>query len=358
MHPTAMRADAAPNTQVLAALTAISETTTDAATTIFLEALNHQGEYQAAGHDQVVTGLQAVMRRVRLASIPVAEKAPLLDALQAVFDDPPPVSLAEIRAWRQVAVSSKLRIVTLARPPVALPSMPQQQEAAWGVLLDMDEKLNDPWCLVGGQMVLLHCVENGYAVQRPTDDGDVVLGVWTHRDALLHASALLREANFAETATDDGYGYRYTNGSASIDLLLPEEMERQDHRPTTVSGRTGLPIPGGNQALIRAERVPVMLGQRHGHVRRPNLLGALVAKAAAAVADRRDTGRHHDDLAVLGQIALNTGQFRGMSREANPNDRRRLRLALAALPLGDRSWRLIADAEPVHSSLILLGEGP
>ncbi len=53
------------------------------------------------------------------------------------------------------------------------------------------------------------------------------------------------------------------------------------------------------RALIRAERIPVRISGREGHGRRPNLLGALVAKAAAAVADTREPERRQDDVTVL-----------------------------------------------------------
>lgn len=60
------------------------------------------------------------------------------------------------------------------RSPVVLPALPTHQEQVWSVLLDLDER-SEPWALIGGQMTLLHCLENGITGARPTDDGDVVL---------------------------------------------------------------------------------------------------------------------------------------------------------------------------------------
>lgn len=79
---------------------------------------------------------------------------------------------------------------------------------------------------------------------------------------------------FDEAKTGDGYGYRFTRGKTAIDVMLPEGLDRQDRYPTTASGRPGLSADGGNQALTRAERLPVNIGGRVGHVRRPTLLGA------------------------------------------------------------------------------------
>lgn len=146
-------------------------------------------------------------------------------------------------------------------------------------------------------MTMLHCLENGIAPTRPTDDGDVVVGVWTRRDALTATSRFLRSCGFAEDKTSDGYGYRYRRDEDTvIDVLLPEGLERQHAFPRTTSGRPGFSMEGGRQALARAERVPIIIDDATGQVRRPNLLGSLVVKAHAYVTDSRDVDRHAEDL--------------------------------------------------------------
>jgi len=50
---------------------------------------------------------------------------------------------------------------------VVLPPMSAAQEQAWAALLDIAERLPSGWCLVGGQMVHLHCVERGVVPPRP-----------------------------------------------------------------------------------------------------------------------------------------------------------------------------------------------
>ncbi|MFI9453532.1 hypothetical protein [Amycolatopsis sp. NPDC052450] len=229
--------------------------------------------------------------------------------------------------------------------------MPEPQVIAWHAVLDLDEYLSTPWVLVGGQMVALWCAEGEVAVFRPTEDADVVLDVWVHRGALKYASRLLSERGFTETKTEDGYGYRYQRGKASVDLMIPDHMERQVKQPATTTGRLGFQAAGGNQALIRAERIPVTVRGRNGHVRRPNLLGALVAKAAAAVADTREPDRHRDDIAVLAKIALNASAHRTMRDSCNPKDRRRLRLALDAMPPTHPAWQRITQAELAREAL-------
>lgn len=308
-------------------------------------------------HKNEVEGqLLELVRRVQLAPIAFDAKQLVIEALRAQLVTPPQLHQSDLAAWRSLTRDLPADIVQIDRAPIILPSMAAEQEAAWHAILDLEAGLDAHWCLIGGQMVTLLCAEHEHTVHRPTDDGDIVLGVWLRRDALRQASRLLDASGFTEDATHDGYGYRYRRGEATIDLLLPEEINRQQEIPTTATGRRGLEVPGGNQALIRAERVPVQLGERIGYTRRPNLLGALIAKAAASVADNRDADRHRDDIAVLASIALTAGQLRQLRRMTNDKDRRRLRLALKEMPAAHRSWRLIEDPEGVRAALVRLSD--
>lgn len=266
--------------------------------------------------------------------------------------DPPSVPPADIDAWWTIARRLPDGIATLAVPPIELPVMDAPQAAAWHTLMDREEQLDEPWVLVGGQMTMLHCLEHGIDAFRPTDDGDVVLGVWTRRQALTRAVQLLQSRDFALTETSDGFAYRYERDGAKLDLLLPEGLERQRRQPT-VNGRPGLSVEGGNQALIRAQRLPVRHADRVGHMRRPNILGALVIKSVAVVVDSRDPDRHREDLALLGQVALTVG-LRGIRNESNAHDRKRLRNALSAFPAAHPAWRRTPDPQAVRAGLALL----
>lgn len=308
----------------------------------------------AASEKEAAAAVEALRRRLQLAPIAPATKDPLLKDLTEHEHQLPAPTTGQIHAWGTLVAELPLHIVTIDREPVRLPPFTEEQEAAWHTVLDLDEHLNAHWCLIGGQLVTFLGYEYGRLEHRATDDGDVVLGVWTHRGALKEASTLLRGRGFTEATTSDAYGYRYQRGQASIDLLLPEETENEKYPPTTATGRPGFVVPGGNQALIRAERVPVRLQERDGHVRRPRMLGALVAKAAASVVDTRDPDRHRDDLVAMGEIALTHGLYREMRREAGAKDRKRLRAALDQLPLSHRSWRSIPNPDDVHSALTRL----
>lgn len=53
---------------------------------------------------------------------------------------------------------------------IDLPAMPPEQTASWLGILDLHDRLNDGWTLIGGQLVYLHCAERGKFSVRPTND--------------------------------------------------------------------------------------------------------------------------------------------------------------------------------------------
>lgn len=114
--------------------------------------------------------------------------------------------------------------------------MPNYQVAMWSTLLDFEAIDSPPWVLVGGRMTALHLAEHGAAGYRPTDDGDVVVGVWMRRDALRTTACYLTDTGFDETRTNDGYGYRFTRGRTVIDVMIPKGLDRQRRYPTITSG--------------------------------------------------------------------------------------------------------------------------
>jgi hypothetical protein len=295
--------------------------------------------------------IATVERRLKMAPLDESVKINHLERLTPLLTTRSQMTTVEATAWQAVARGLMPAVAVLNQPVIQLSGIPKPQEIAWGAVLDLDENLTAPWVLIGGQMVALWCAEANIDLIRPTEDADVVLDVWLRRGALDDATRLLRDRGFSETETSDGYGYRYRCDDACVDLMVPDHIERQNRQPTTATGRVGLPAAGGNQALIRAERVQVKIGDRVGYVRRPNILGALVAKAAAAVTDTRDTDRHRDDLAVLGRIALNRSAYRAMHASTTVHDRQRLRRALGDMPSSHRAWQRIPEPELVRLAL-------
>lgn len=213
--------------------------------------------------------------------------------------------------------------------------MSSAQAASWAGLMDLHENLDDGWTLVGGQLVHLLCAERGSSPERPTDDIDAVVDVRAAQSMLETFTQLLLDLGFAPDTSGGGLQHRWRRGEAQVDVLLPDGVgERAASRPGA-GGAPTLPTPGGTQALARSESVAVVVDDRVGVVRRPNLVGALVMKAAAhtAVGDAA-RGRHRVDFVCLAAL-IAARDVRDV--ELNPKDRRRIRDMAAACRLDQRA---------------------
>lgn len=279
-----------------------------------------------------------VVRRVTLSPTPYETKQSLLVRLSPWDVVPHGVTRDDAVAVAEVARRLSPRVPAVETAAVTAVGLTNTQAAIWLTLIELDQRLDAPWCLLGGQMTALHNLENGLA-PRAVDDGAVAIGVRTHREALEDATGLVVEQGYREDTTHDGHGYRYRRGAASIDLVIPRDLDRQRRRPTTASGRPGLSTSGANQALTRTERVRVSVAGVNGFLLRPNLLGALVATAAAVQADPQDPGQALEDFAVLASLFVNAGQLPDYARQTSPKDRRRLKAVLAEMPAEHPAWR-------------------
>ncbi len=189
--------------------------------------------------------------------------------------------------------------------PIILPPMGEAQKQSWQALMAVHARLGSGWALIGGQLVHLHCAERGASPPRPTNDIDTVLDV--RASPLLHETftAVLKELGFVPDTTGEGVQHRWRRDRAQIDVLLPDGVgERAAGRPGAGGART-IVSPGTTQALERSEAVMVLIEGELGTVLRPNLLGALVAKAAARaeISVDRAADRHCVDFVVLAGLA-------------------------------------------------------
>ena len=215
--------------------------------------------------------------------------------------------------------------------PVVLPTMTGAQAASWHALMDLHERLPHHWTLVGGQMVHLLCAERGISPERPTEDADTVLDVRAAHDLLARFTSVLAQLGFNPDTSGEGLQHRWRRPAdgAQIDVLLPDGVGQRTAVRQGVGGAPTLETPGGSQALARSESVTVTIEGRTGEVRRPNLIGALVMKAAAheAIGDAAK-GRHRRDFVTLsGLIAAR--DVRG--EDVRPKDRQRLRAMIASI---------------------------
>ena len=251
----------------------------------------------------------------------------------------------------------------LDREPVRLPALAGPLGDIWQGLADLAAAADDlPWTIVGGQMVLLHGLEHARTPDRVTNDIDTAVDVRTDQRAVARLVAVLTDLGYKTAGTSpEGHAYRFekrsTRGSAVVDVLVadddgdartdlvvdvlvPEGLgPRTDTR--TVGQATAFPVPGVTQALRRTELVPVDVHGRSVWIPRPNLLGAIVAKATASGVDARDTGRHHTDLVFL--CSLVDDPF-GLGTDVDSKDRQRLSRAARILPAEHAAWRADPDA--------------
>lgn len=346
------------NAEALAAIAAITGQSLSSATEMFRAARTFRPDEALADPADVQRAVDRLCTRVGLAPALTHDHREhhIRTLRELVSGSAPAVTRGDLSTWDELLRSTPEKIPTVLREPVVLPDMPEYQHAMWTTLLDFEETDPPPWVLVGGQMTALQLVEHGSTAHRPTDDGDLVVGVWTRRDALRGTTTYLTGRGFAERSTGDGFGYRFTRGRTTIDVMIPEGFDRQRRYPTTGSGRRGLQADGGNQALTRAERLPVRLDDRVGYVRRPTLLGSLVAKARAWIVDLREPERHAQDLIAMTEIALRDP--RAVVGHARPDDRRAVRAALRALPPDHRLWRAAEDPAATYALLARLARPP
>lgn len=213
---------------------------------------------------------------------------------------------------------------------IVLSEMPEEQTASWLGILDLYEVLPEGWTLIGGQLVHLHCAERGQFPARPTNDADTVVDVRANPMILNIFTQTLEDLGFRSAGISaEGRQHRWTRGKAAIDVLLPEGVGERARGRTGATSSPTLPTQGGTQALQRSKVVAVTVAGRHGSVRRPSLVGALIVKAAAHtnIGDQ-DPRRHRRDFLVLAGL-IKAADF--ANEELSKKDRQRLLGILAAI---------------------------
>lgn len=215
----------------------------------------------------------------------------------------------------------------------------------WHVLFDLSEKVPQAWSLIGGQMVLLHGLEHGRTPPAASADLDVLADVLSDQQSLSRLVAALGGLGFAPAgiSPQGNLLHRYQRstgqGLLNVDVLAPDNLGPRANLTTTPPGRT-LEVPGGRQAAQRTESVEVRLGARTGTIRRPSLLGSIVAKSAALSIKTAPPDRHYRDLAFLLSLPMNPMELRDQLERA---DRKKLALATALHDPQHHAWRELHD---------------
>lgn len=189
---------------------------------------------------------------------------------------------------------------------IPLSSMTPPQAEGWRALLDLYEAFPADWRITGGQMVWLLAREHSVEPIRATEDTDVVIEIRADQGLMKRVCAWLEERAFdLEGISADSIGHRYVSttytgpGKVAFDILAPENVGDRADLTTSPPART-VPAPGTRDALDAAEPVEIILGSRSGHVPRPPLISAILAKAAATtIPGRANPERDWADLAFL-----------------------------------------------------------
>ncbi|WP_123954027.1 hypothetical protein [Streptomyces nigra] len=216
----------------------------------------------------------------------------------------------------------------------------------WGTLLDLSEKVPQDWTLIGGQMVLLHGLEHGRTPPAASLDLDVLADVISDQQSLRTLVAALEEMGFESTGVSpEGKTHRYKRddsaGALIVDLLAPDNLGQRANLTTTPPGTT-LEVPGGRQAVQRSESICAQLGDRVGTIHRPNLLGAIVGKAAALGIAASSKEKHYRDLAFLLSLPVNPFDLKP---QLTKSDLKKLKLAGSLLDADHAAWRALREAE-------------
>jgi hypothetical protein len=182
-------------------------------------------------------------------------------------------------------------------------------------LLDLADERPVPWVLIGAQMVALHAWRAGGQTPRISRDGDVLVNVRKAPKGTSVLAAHLAARGFElEGPNRMGLGHEFRREGVSIDILAPDNLGERANLQTLHQATT-LRVPGGTQALARAEGIDVRLGERTGSIPVPSLLGAIVLKVEAiAVDDVPDAQR--SDVAVLLSLVLDRDELTAQLKPA------------------------------------------
>lgn len=180
----------------------------------------------------------------------------------------------------------------------------------WAAVAELASYLTaDQWVLIGGQMVALHLHLAGALPTRTTTDIDIVADILAVHSSYAACKTAAGKMNLKPEPSVNGKTlHRFAGPSGQLDLMVPDHLPawltRKFTRPTPIV------VPGGQRAIDRRVTVGITTAFGDADIPIPDLQGAIVLKARAAIADGRDRERHHLDLAQLSTIIDNPLRFR------------------------------------------------
>jgi hypothetical protein len=228
---------------------------------------------------------------------------------------------------------------------VELTAPPGGWHEPWPTVFEIVETLAPtPVVIVGGLMVQVHSQLAGIGEFRPTRDVDILIDLLAGGATVATIAGGLQGIGFQLQMpnTAGAPSHRLARGEDVVDLLVPDH-QRPEPR---LGGRPVMQIDGGRQALGKLLDVEVRLPGGAIGFRIPDLLGALILKAAAHRSDPRDRDRHLRDAALLASAIDDPLAERG---RLVGSDARRVRYIAQLLddPFQD-AWQLLPEAARTH----------
>lgn len=188
-------------------------------------------------------------------------------------------------------------------PTVELPTAPPEVVALWTELLDLADANPAPWLLIGAQMVAVHAWLGDALPPRTSRDGDVLVDVRTRPSGTRELATYLENRGFElQGPSRMGVGHEFRRDGVAIDVLAPDNLGMRA-RLTTLHQAHTVAVPGGTQAIQRAERVDVRLGDRSGSIMIPSLLGAIILKFEAIGVDDVPQAQKRDVAILLSLVS-------------------------------------------------------
>lgn len=141
--------------------------------------------------------------------------------------------------------------------------------------------------LIGARMVEVHATAHGQVLSRASFDGDALADARARPNPVRRLAQLLVDDGFELVGIGVmGTGHTFVRGDIEIDVLAPENLgAHSEEARTTIAPLHTVEVPGGRQALGRAEWVDVEVGGQEGRLRVPSLLGAVLLKVRAVDVD-------------------------------------------------------------------------
>jgi len=203
------------------------------------------------------------------------------------------------------------------------------------------------WCLVGGLMVALFAIE-AQQTQRVTTDIDILADARARPSGTTWATGRLKAlgASLRDPAQQPELerGFRFDFDGQIVDVLAPDGLGPSG--ATTTGKLKTIQIPGGTQALNRAELVEIVVEDLAVTLWRPKLIAAILLKARALRVHSRPQDQRHDLITLLSLL----DDPRAARAEITSKERGWLRSISGRLSIDDSALRESFEATRLRAA--------